>query len=252
MALILRNDKAQVVLAVCAVGVVHAALFAILPKGGIPYSDNGLKYLHILSLTTSGHLAIARNEAFSALRHEVTGHMVSVLNGQIYAGYPATYALLVAPFFAILGVSGLTIPSVISIIATAWCTGLCSLKLRYGVSWLAVLLAGLLTPYVFYAHTLWEHLQAVACIAAGLWLWLRGDWPISGLCFGVAIWFSLEVLIFTISLLAVAMIVLGCCRGIYQFCRFGSGLAIGILLFILLNVAFYGRPLGIQITSSST
>lgn len=90
--------------------------------------------------------------------------LVHVIDGEAVPQYPAGYALLAAPFFALFGVSGLILMNALCAVLSLWLIWRIGLAL-YEERWIAqtgALLFGLATIFSGYVFAIWPHVTSLA------------------------------------------------------------------------------------------
>lgn len=90
--------------------------------------------------------------------------------GRLTPQYPSGYALVAAPFFAILGIKGLTLLNAIAAAASLWLTFGITLAIyrNENSALLAVVILATATFWSSYAFAVWPHMVALAIVLAAL------------------------------------------------------------------------------------
>lgn len=152
-----------------------AAFFIILTITALglpaaPFSIDNMLYIEMAR-------AMAENSSFSIALPAgvVPPEWLSIsltygMNGGVYPQYPGGYALIAAPFYALMGVHGLALMNVIAACAIVFLTHRIALR-QYGDRTTADIAAVLLAVASFlsvYAVGVWPHLVTLALIMAGV------------------------------------------------------------------------------------
>lgn len=154
------------------------AAMAVLPQRGLWMVDNENRFLQIRALADANFQeyalrwpgrALVSDYAMNPLRFNPDGTFEAFKAGQLISVFQPAYLVLGAVAWKLLGAVGLNLLPVIG--AGFMLAGVGALARRLGLApgarHLAVLLAGLATPALFYSQNLWEHTWAAACCTWG-------------------------------------------------------------------------------------
>ena len=176
--------------------------------------------------------------------------------GRYYTVFPAVFSVISAPFFGLFGYRGLYIIPLVSIwvlwlafAAVSRSLGLTDLN---AAAALAVLVFA--SPLTLYSAMYWEHTLAVCLAFGGMALAVltryrpsaRSYAALGGILTGLSVWFRAEH-ISLVGVICLALFVSPRLRERYRHkIALVGGMLLAIALFMAVNIAIFGHPLGIR------
>jgi hypothetical protein len=228
--------------------VIYLLLVAILPPGGYFSGDQGVNFAQIDALARTHTLSVGTASDVLSVSRPSFDTFFWQVGGNYQAIFSPAYAAVVLPFYLLLGMRGLVIPSVLGILLAAYGSGLIgkTLGARYPAA--IVLVVGLASPLIFYAFILWEHALSVGLIVMATYLALKSRFVFAGVLVAVAVWFRPEIMVFGPALALAILVASGIRTGIPSIARFVAGLAMGIAPWWVYNLTSFGTVLGPQVS----
>ncbi len=222
----------------------------LLPQGGYYSGDQGVKYAQIDALARSHTLSVgSTSEELSVFRPAFDAFYRQV--GSTYqAIFSPAYALVVLPFYLLIGMRGLVIPAIFGTLLSAYGSGLIGKTLGSRYPGAIVFVVGLATPLIFYAFVLWEHALSVGLVVMATYLTLKKRAMAAGILAALAIWFRPETMLFGPALALAVLVAFDRRAGTDFIVRFAIGLFAGIMPWWAFNFINFGTFLGPQIAQN--
>lgn len=237
-----------------------AIAWLLFPPGALWSPDEGAKLMQIQNLRlTDGRLAYDIVYSGRELDPDLQfapiytkGRVLRVRDGELYLQRFPLFPVLVLPLYRWFGVYGLyVIPALAATASGVFALLLLDSKDRRLGMWVVIAFG---SPLFVYATMFWEHTLATGLGLAAAWLALRMGserygllsrriigWSIVGATLGVSIFLRLEMIIFSLALLAAYWVVARKDRWAPIFVLVGLGCA--SLLYVLVHLTLFGQPL---------
>jgi hypothetical protein len=234
-------------LATAALFVIYIPLGFMLPPGGYFSGDQGVKYAQIDALAHSQTLSVGNTgEALSVFRPTFDSFYRQI-GSDYQAIFSPAYAVVVLPFYLLLGMRGLVIPAVFGTLLAALGSGLVGKILGIRYPGAVVFVVGLASPLVFYAFVLWEHALAVGIVVMATYLYLKSQAKVAGILVALAVWLRPETMIFGPALVIATITVLGLRASMGSIVRYAIGFCVGLIPWWTYNFLRFGTFLGPQV-----
>lgn len=230
--------------------IIYILLAFLLPPGGYFSGDQGVKYVQINAIARSHTLSVGTvNEELSIFRPAFDSFYHQVGNNYQAIFSPA-YAVVVLPFYLLMGMRGLVIPAIFGALLAAYASGLLGKALGARYSGAIVLVVGLASPLVFYAFILWEHTLSVGLVVMATYLALKERSIGAGVLAALAVWFRPETMLFGLAVVLSVLVAFGIRAGISFMLRFSSGFLTSITPWWVYNFLSFGTLLGPQVAAN--
>ncbi|MDI6785200.1 MAG: hypothetical protein QMD92_00680 [bacterium] len=193
------------------IGIIYSILsFFILPKQVFFSGDNASKFIQIQNLIKHNWKKLHIEYPGEYLDQEHNHFPIRVptfyeKNHKFYFIFPLSFSFLSSFFYYFMGFSGLYLLPLISSTLTIYLIFKFFQLSNKIDSLFLIVVAGLCSPIFFYGVVFWEHSVAMLLSFWAFFLFFKSQERdslrifISGLIFGISIWFRLEVLFFFIA-----------------------------------------------------